>query len=316
VGWGRPAQVPKQDLWSVALHEDLRILCVTTEVDRMKKLAPITVSVAVALTVALFPAMSASAVLSVTAKDLLRADVRNVRVHADTGTVAVRVLYWCDARYADAAEPHDNLAEGSNAYIDVSGFLRLFPVICDGKLQELRLKAPLPDVQVLVVSTRVHIDPSVDDIVPYPGDMYAGETDSMLVREGSPGRGAHIRHTDYLDDIELNRVSVNDRGRLVVGLWYRCADGAHFIDETDPDNAEVVVNQSGERWEWDTFVDDVVCDGQRHWVVKRFRTTANRSRPALDLKLPVSVVTGLVLTSVMGQDNVYLQADDLLTALP
>jgi hypothetical protein len=264
----------------------------------IKKLPIMTAAVAVALSV--FPATSSA--LPPATDALLTATIRKVRVNTDTGTVRVRARYWCDPRYAEAAEPSEHLEEGSNAVIRVGWHRNVIEwmasVVCDGEAHDLVREGPLPTGQALSAYFFVHIDPAEDVTVPYPGDLQAGER-KAFGREGTP--------LPMLAHIKVRRVFVNDRGRLSIHLWYQCAEGWHA------GHIATAVAQGDEDWDWGWSIpDDVVCDGQAHRAA--FRPNLDPWRPeALDADRPVRVYTYFLAGAA---DQPTVRAESWITALP
>ena len=132
-----------------------------------------------------------------------------------------------------------------------------------GELQPLEGKQLGPTVVI-------HLAVSVDDSAsnPYPGGLWAHKSASYSVEaDGSLSR--------RLADVRIQRTRVNDRGRLVVGLSYECSPGYDADVDDRSDWADITVSQDRgpnrvwEHYDW-TLADDVVCDGTRHAIVRRF----------------------------------------------
>ena len=242
----------------------------------------ITISAVAALMAALTP-LSAQAATSGTA--LIDAEIRSVRL-MDSGDVRVEVTYRCDERYGDAP-PHISL------HIEPDGYAAAWAgdgAICDGTAHTLVRRLKALDGQQIGERIIVYVDVNVVDSPsdPYPAGLWAGGSDIYSVEpDGSLSR---------LIDLRIQRTQVNDRGRLVVGMSYECPPG-YGVGADDPDWAEVHVyqlrSQDSIAWERiDTLADDVVCDGTRHTLVKRIRTTPTLWRDdSMDPTLPVVVNT-------------------------
>lgn len=226
---------------------------------------------------------------------LIDAEIRTVRL-MDSGDVRVEVKYRCDERYGDAP-PRVFLHLEPDWYYDAwagDG------AICDGTVQTLvgELK-PLDGKQIpqrFVVYLDVEVAGSPSN--PYPSGLWAGGSDTYSVEpDGSLSR---------LADLRVQRTRLNDRGRLVVGMSYECPPGYYVDVEDDADWADVVVEQyDGEDlvWtEWEPLGDDIVCDGTRHSVVRRFRTHSAKwhAPEAMDLTLPVVVNTQIIVRGPTG----------------
>jgi hypothetical protein len=200
---------------------------------------------------------------------LIDAEIRSVRLR-DSGNVRVEVKYRCDERYGDAPPrisvrvSHFDSWTGDGA-------------ICDGTAHTVvRLLKPLEGQQLgegFLVSVEVTVADSPSN--PYPGGLWAGDRDEYSVEpDGSLRR---------LTDLRIQRTRVNDRGRLVVGMSYECPTGMG-VGVEDPDWADVVMYQGQDEWViYDTLAHDVVCDGTRHTLVRRFRAGP------MDPTQPVSV---------------------------
>lgn len=292
----------------------------------------LTAAFAVVISAALFPATSASA-LSPRTQELIRADVRNVRVEA--GIVRIVATYWCDARYALAAE-----RAVTDGYIAIqTDKMGGFEAVCDGETHTVVYERAIADAScggpgefpatcdtVLRVGVGIRIEEGVIAAYggPYPGELFAFEQDALPLWDGQ-----RVRRSEYLADVEFRRVFVNNRDRLVVGLWYRCPDGWHvnpgdYYWDVVPgprlDWAEIVVSQGGtdedgKPWRWDSFADEVVCDGEKHPVVKRYPIAKGYQRP-LDVGRPVRVDARLLVDGMVGQSDARADAYDALTALP
>jgi hypothetical protein len=215
---------------------------------------------------------------------LIDAEIRTVRL-MDSGDVRVEVKYRCDERYGDAP-PRISL------HFEPDGYAASWfgdGAICDGTAQTLVGELKPLDGQQTPERFRVYVSVYVADSPsnPYPGGLQGGGWDTYSVEpDGSVSRVA---------DLRVQRTRLNDRGRLVVGMSYECPPGYRVHVEEDWDLALVEVYQdTGEGTAWDgdaqTLGYDIVCDGTRNSIVKRFRTTAGGWHPnSIDPGLPVTV---------------------------
>jgi hypothetical protein len=240
---------------------------------------------AVGLAVLLTPVTPAQA--SRTA--LIDAEIQSVRL-MNSGSVRVEFRYRCDERYGPPEELSLHIEPYSHsAWIDDGAD-------CDGTVQTVvgNLQ-PLESKQIgqrFVVYLNVSVADSPSN--PYPGLLWAGGSNTYSVEsDGSLSR---------LADLKVQRTRLNDRGRLVVGMSYECPPGYYVDVEDDSDWADVVVYQETGEWErWMPLGDDIVCDGTRHTVVRRFRTTATRwLKDSMDPTLPVVVNTKIIVRGPTG----------------
>jgi hypothetical protein len=246
----------------------------------MMKTRWVTVSMIAVLMAALAPLTAQAAVpIQASRSALIDAEIASVRL-MENGSVRVEATYHCDERYG-YAPPRITLHLEPHWYDEWVGD----GVICDGTVKTFvrRLK-PLEGQQIgerFVLYINVSVAESPSD--PYPGGLHAGGGDLYSVEpDGSLSR---------LIDVRIQRMQVNDRGRLVVGMSYECPTG-YPVGVDDPDWADVVMYQFTSQDEWviyDTLAHDVVCDGTRHTLVRRFRTTGmDPTQPVL-----VSVEIGI-----------------------
>jgi hypothetical protein len=221
---------------------------------------------------------------------LINAEIRSVRL-MDSGDVRVEATYHCDERYGYTPpritlhlEPH-----WYDAWVGDGA-------ICDGTVKTFvrRLK-PLEGQQIgerIVVYLNVSVAESPSD--PYPGGLHAGGSDTYSVEAD--------RSLSRLTDLRVQRTRLNDRGRLVVGMSYECPPGYYVDVEDDSDWADIVVSQwdgQDRVWEaWQPLGDDIICDGSRRSVVRRFPKLSH-DRP-IDPTLPVRVNTKMYLSSPTG----------------
>jgi hypothetical protein len=213
---------------------------------------------------------------------LTDAEIRSVRL-MDSGDVRVEVTYRCDERYG-YGPPRIAL------HLEPDGWYDAWAgdgALCDGTAHTLVRRLKALDGQQIGERMVVYVDVSVADSPsdPYPAGLWAGGSDTYSVEpDGSLGR---------LADLRVQRTQVNDRGRLVVGMSYECPMGYYVDVEDDSDWADVIVYQydgQDDVWQaWEPLGDDIVCDGTRHSVVRRFRTAA------MDPTLPVVVNTKIIV---------------------
>ena len=224
---------------------------------------------------------------------LIDAEIVSARL-MDSGDVRVEVTYRCDKRYGYGPpritlhlEPH-----WYDAWVGDGA-------ICDGTVQTLVRRLKPRDGQQMGQGFVLYLDVSVDDSPsnPYPGGIWGGGSDSYAVNADES--------LSRLADLRIQRTRLNDRGRLVVGMSYECPPGYYVDVESDSDLADIVVYQYDGQdivWErWMPLGDDIVCDGTRHSVVKRFRTTATFWRDdSMDPGLPVVVNTKIMTNGPAG----------------
>lgn len=222
----------------------------------------------------------------------------------DNRSVRVSFEYACPSGYEYQAlgRPWTMLYVDQPADAVVSG-TRGFrtEVICDGTRHILvkRLRPPVGDAfdpqLFLIAHLYIGVDSELD---PYPGPLLTEEVDTF--------RFEGIGSATLVADMHIRQVRLNDRGRLVVTVSYRCPTG-WFVDVVDDaDWADISGRQdkpvANDSTFWEPLGDDIVCDDTSRTLVKR---VSDQQPEGFDRTLPIDIRAKMILNGPTGHGYIY-----------